>query len=346
MKKLMILLLLICVFSPMVSANEFIAPNAPPDVEKYVPDSPGSFAADLWYVFKAATGDLQPHIKDAAGTCVCLIAVSLLISILHNLPSAGGQVTSLVSAIVVSLLLIQPANSMIALGVETVESLSQYGKLLLPVMSSAMAAQGAVTTSAALYTGTAIFIAILTAAIKDVIVPLVYIYLVLSLAHSAVENEMLINLRSFIKWLLTWSLKIAIYLFTGYLGITGVISGTADAAAIKATKLAFSGLVPIVGKVISDASETVLVSAGVMKNAVGNYGMLAIAAIYISPFLQIGMQYLMLKITASVCSIFGNKNSVGLIKDFTTTLGYLLAATGTVCILLLVSTVCFMKGVS
>ena len=115
---------------------------------------------------------------------------------------------------------------------------------------------------------------------------------------------------------------------------------------IKATKLAISGAVPVVGGLISDASETILVSAGLMKGAVGSYGLLAALSIWIGPFLKIGCQYLLLKITAAVCGVVGNKENTALISDFSGAMGMLLAMTGTVCLLLLVSTICFMKWVS
>ena len=147
------------------------------------------------------------------------------------------------------------------------------------------------------------------------------------------------------KWTMTWALKWVLYIFTGYIGITGVISGTVDASAIKAAKIGISGMVPVVGSILADASETILVSAGLMKNAAGIYGIFALLAMCVGPFLQIGAQYLLLKLTALVCDIFGYKPAGELIKDFSTGMGFVLAMTGTVCILLLISLTCFMKGI-
>jgi stage III sporulation protein AE len=129
------------------------------------------------------------------------------------------------------------------------------------------------------------------------------------------------------------------------MSITGVVSGTTDAAAVKAAKLTISGMVPVVGGILSDASESVLVGAGVMKSAVGMYGALALLAICAEPFLRIGIQYLMLKATGAVCEMFGSKQLTALIQNFCAAMGILLAMTGSVCLLLLISTVCFMKGV-
>ena len=68
-------------------------------------------------------------------------------------------------------------------------------------------------------------------------------------------------------------------------------------------------------------------------------------AVFLSPFLKIGVHYLILKLTAAVCGIFGEKGLTELIGDFSTAMGLLLAMTGSECLLLLISTVCFLKGV-
>jgi len=211
-------------------------------------------------------------------------------------------------------------------------------------MTAALASQGGVTSAAALYAGTVLFSTLLVSLISKLLIPMAYIYLCLSIATAAVGEPMLKEMKTFVKWLMTWVLKILLYVFTGYISITSVISGSADAAAVKAAKLTISGFVPVVGGIISDASETILVSAGMVKNAVGTYGVLAFMAIWIGPFLRIGAQYLILKATAAVCGMFADKSATELIKDFSGTLGLLLAMTGAVCVLMLISTVCFMKG--
>ncbi|MBE6974610.1 MAG: hypothetical protein E7436_03870 [Ruminococcaceae bacterium] len=107
-----------------------------------------------------------------------------------------------------------------------------------------------------------------------------------------------------------------------------------------------SGAVPVVGGILSDASEAVLVGAGVMKNAVGIYGTVALIALWIAPFLRIGIQYLLLKLTAALCAVVDSKAINDLVTSFSGAMGLLLAMTGSVCVLLLISMVCFMKGVS
>ena len=329
-----------------LTSTEFTAPTVSGEAAKYLPEDNASFGAGLLQIIKKGIEYMNPSMTDAIRVCISLMAIVMLIIILNTIVKSGAQVPQLIGTVAISLALIQPSNTLIQLGVATVEKLSDYGKLLLPVMTAALAAEGGITASAGLYTATAVFNTILLSAISKLIIPLIYCYIVVSIAKNATQNQLLSNISKFMKWALTWTLKIIIYVFTGYVAITGVVNGTVDASAVKATKLALSGAVPVVGSILSDASETVLISAAFVKNSAGITGLFAILSLWIGPFLQIGVQYVFLKLTAGLCGVFGDTKASDLVKDFSSALGFLLAAVGTMCLLLLISTFCFMRGIS
>ena len=309
-----------------------------------MPKDTGDLGGSLLSMLQKAFAELTPHITQSAGICLCLIAAVMLMAILRQLPGKSVSVVEFAGVLAVAGYLLHQTNSMVDMAANTVVELSEYGKLLLPVMTAALASQGGVTGSAALYTGTAVFDTLLSSAIANLLIPLVYIFLAASVACAATGEEILKKLRDLIKWLMTWGLKILLYVFTGYMGLTGVITGTADEAAVKATKLTMSGMIPVVGGILSDASEAVIVGAGMMKSAAGVYGMVALIAIWLTPFLNIGISYLLLKLSGAVCDSFGVKKISGLIKSFSEAMGLLLGMTASVCILLLISIICFMKG--
>ena len=346
MKFILPTILLLFYLAFPVSAAELTAPTVPKAGEQYMPEDTSSFGSAVWEILQKGISAVRPDLQEAGKLCLALFGVVLLISLIQSFPGKTGKVTDLVGVAAIGTLLLQRTNALLHLGLETVDQISSYGKLLLPVMTTALAAQGGITGSTALYAGTALFDSVLSHMIARVSKPMIYVFLALAAANSAVGEESLKKLRDFVKWLMTWSLKIILYVFTGYMGITGVVSGTTDAAALKAAKITISGVVPVVGGILSDASEAVLVSAGVVKNAAGIYGMLAILSVCIGPFFRIGAHYLMLKTTGALCSVFGSKRICGFIGDYSTAMGLLLAMTGSVCLLLLISTVCFLRGVA
>ena len=346
MRRIIIAIILILMLAPTVAAMEFVAPSAPPDAQQYLPSQTNDFGEGLWYIFKRAVSQIQPEIAEAAGQCAILLTCAVIISIFGSLSEGNAHIIHLVGVLTVGILLLTSSKTLIHLGNETANELTNYGKLLLPVMTAALAAQGGTSSSGALYTGTVIFSTVLMDVITKVVVPLIYIFIVLSIAGNALEEKTISKLKEMVKWLISWILKTILYVFTGYISITGVVAGTVDASALKAAKLTISGAVPVVGGILSDASETILVSAGLMKNSAGIYGILAMLAICVYPFLQTAIQYSLLKITSLATGLLGTEKYSSVISDFSTAMGFVLAMTGSVCLMLLISTVCFMKGIA
>lgn len=345
MRRLLICLSIVILIAVPVSAMEFTAPQIPESAEVSMPNEIESFGEGLWQIIQNTLYKVKPGIADASGICLSLISVCLLTGLLGDIAGSSKSSINFICTAAVGVILLKPVDSLIRLGSETIQQVTQYGRLLLPVMTAALAAQGAVTKSGALYTATALFDAILSSAICDLLIPLVYILLCVSIVCCLTTQSLLNELRKFLKWLPVWALKTILYVFTGYIGITGVVAGATDASMLKATKLTISGMVPVVGNILSDASEAVLVSAGLMKNAVGIYGMLAVIALWIGPFVELGVQYLMLRITAGICGMFAPKQTTELISDFSAAMGLVLAMTGAVCLIFLISTICYLKGV-
>lgn len=308
MSKLILAVALIFALAIPASAVEFTAPQVPEKGAELMPEDTGSFAAGLMELLRDAVLGLRPDLKEASKVSLGVIAAVMMVSLLQSFSGSVKTVANLVGA-------------------------------------TAIAAQGGAASSTALYAGTAVFDSVLSSLISRMLGPMVYLFLALSAANGAIGENILGKLRDLVKNVVSWSLKTILTVFTTYMTVTGVVSGTTDAAALKATKVTISSVVPVVGGILSDASEAVLVSAGLMKNAAGIYGILAVLAVFLSPFLKIGVHYLILKLTAAVCGIFGEKGLTELIGDFSTAMGLLLAMTGSECLLLLISTVCFLKGV-
>ena len=262
MRKFVLGIFLICLLAAPVRAGEFTAPEVPEAGKYLMPEQtdPGG----LTDMLRKALGQLEPDLQEAGRVCVSVTAAVLLVSVLESFGGPAAWAAELGGSAAIGAVLLRSSNALIRLGAETVTEISEYGKLLLPVMTGALAAQGGVTASTALFTGTAAFSAILSSLIAGALVPMIYLFLALATANSALGEPVLKQLRDLVKSGATWTLKVMLTVYTTYLGITGVVSGTTDAAALKAAKMTVSSVVPVVGGILSDASEAILVSAGLM----------------------------------------------------------------------------------
>lgn len=258
----------------------------------------------------------------------------------------GGERTAsaaiLVGALAITTCCLADIRSMIGLGQGTIEEINSFTTLLLPVLAAAATASGAAASGGAIYAVAALFCDILIRVCRHLFIPLVYAFLSLGLADGALGQNRLGKLRELVGWIMKTLLKTVLYVFTGFLTASGVISGTADAAALKAAKLTISGMIPIVGGIVSDASETLLASAGVLKSAVGTFGMLTVLAMFMVPFLQLGISYLGFKLTAAVGGLLESGQDK-LLDTLAGAMGYLLAMVGSCSAMAFISCCCLIR---
>ena len=295
-------------------------------------------------VLDTGSGQVSGVLRKALRSGVLLLAVVLLCGLaegLHSGVGGGGGVdlVSMVGAMAVAAVAVTDAHSLIGMGREALENMESFSKLLLPVVTAAAAASGTPGSAAARQLATMLFSDVLITVITSLLLPLLYLYMAACVAHTAVGNEGLKRVAGTIKWVVTSVLSAILILFVGYLTVSGAIAGTADAAAVKAAKFTMSSMVPVVGGILSDAAETVLASAGILKNAAGVFGMLVVLGMCVVPFLQLGIHYLVYKLTAALSATISGGRVAGLIDQIGGAFGLVLGMTGACALLLLISMV-------
>lgn len=343
--KLLILFLCMALFPVPADALELEPPDVPYQYRDRMPENTDDLLQGFQELLYDALNTLRPDLHEALRISTGMLSAALLVSLLQTVSSSGSHIGEMTGVVIISVILLKNTGAMIMLAAETVKQTCEYGKLLLPVMTTALAAQGGITTSGVLYAGTAFFTAILQGILDSILVSGVYLYLALSIGSAASGEKLLNRMGIMLKQFISWCLRVLLIIFTSYLSLTRVVSGTTDAAALKAAKVSMSSFIPVVGGILSDASEAVLVSAGLMKNAAGIYGILATLAVFLHPFLKIGLHYLILKLTGGITAVFGRAPMAAVLDAFSNAMALLLAMTGAGCLMILISTVCFMKGV-
>jgi stage III sporulation protein AE len=237
-------------------------------------------------------------------------------------------------------------DMLVDMGRQTIEDISIFSKALLPTLAAVTAASGAIGTASVHQVATAFFVDMLLQLIRGILLPMVYLYIGVMVAGTVLSDGRLNGVAAALKKVVVWVLSTSLLIFTLYLSVTKVISGTTDGATLKVTKAAISGVVPVVGSILSDAAETVLAGAGILKGTVGVFGMLAVLAICIRPFLQLGIQYLLYKLAAFLAAMAAPSALCKLIDGLGTTFGLVLGMTGACGVLLLVSIVSFVTAVT
>ena len=282
-------------------------------------------------------GDVvRERTRGAAAVLLVVVLCGVVEGFAQGTGGKGAAFLPMAGALSITLASAGSLDTLMGLGSQTIGELADFSQVLLPTLAAATAATGAVTTATVQQVSTVFFVDLLLRLIRELL-PLVYLYIGLLTAAACLPENRLGAIAEGLKKLVTWVLTTALLVFTVYLSVVRIISGSADNATVKVAKAAISGVVPVVGGIIADASETVLAGAGMLKNTIGVFGMLAILAACAYPFLQLGVQYLLYKGTAYLASVVGAPGLCKLIDGLGGAFGLILGMTGSCALLLLIS---------
>jgi stage III sporulation protein AE len=297
-------------------------------------------------LLKNVSDNIGDVFKSAIRSAVVILLIAVLCSVVSSAFENASKYTILAGVLAISVVSVSNVNAFIGLGGKTLDDMNTFSKMLLPTLTGAAAASGAITSAAAKYAATALFMDVLMTVAKNVILPIVYAYTATSIAEAALGGEGLSGASNLLKWLAKTIMTIAILLFIAYLSLTGVISGSVDAATTKALKSTISTVLPVVGSIIADASETVLAGASILRNAVGIFGLLAVVGTCLLPFLRLGAHYLLYKAAAGLSAAIADGRITKLVTSMSTAFGMMMGLVGATAMMLFISIISVIKVVT
>ena len=217
---------------------------------------------------------------------------------------------------------------------------------LLPTLSAAVAAGGGYITAGARQVATVFFTDLLISLIRQVLLPLLYACIAAAAADAVVPGHSLQKIGQGLRKCVAWALAALMLAFTGFLSVTGAATSAADALSTQLTRTAIATAVPVVGSIISDAAGTVLAGAGMLKGAIGVFGLLAVLAICLTPFITMAVQYLLYKLAAFLAGTVTQEPLADLIDALGSAFGLMLGMTGSCALALLISIISSVSVVS
>lgn len=325
--------------------------DAVPDEAQELLDGVGvnqdlDFATGVKTLFQRAVESAGGYVKQSLAGGIQIFAVAALCVMTSGLTEKLQKAVGMAGTLAVTLLAVGDMESLLGLGRTTVMEIAAFGKVVMPVLAASAAASGAAVSSSAVYLVVMFVIDVILSLLADVMTPLIWAYIALLTASGVTGNEGLGKLAKALKSGVSLALKLVLGAFVGYLMASGVISGTADAMTVKSVKLAVSSAIPVAGSVIADAAEAVVAGAGIVRGVVGVFGILAILATAILPFLRLAIQYLVFRGSALLAAVTGAEGLDKILEGLGDAFALILAFAGTGAALLLIGIFVSAAGVA
>lgn len=253
----------------------------------------------------------------AIGSILAIIVIhSILKSISESLENDGiSKLIYYVQYILIVTIIMANFSDIVKLVQDTCTNLVAFMNMLVPLLITLMMSTGSITTSGILEPIILFMINFIGNAIQDIIIPLVLIFTSLVIISKISDKVQIDNLAKFLKSGIVWFLGTILTIFVGIVSLEGTLSSSIDGITAKTTKTIVSSAIPVVGKILGDAVDTVLGCGVILKNAVGLVGVLIIIGICIMPILKLTTLTISYKLLATVTEPIADKKIVKLLTQ-------------------------------
>jgi stage III sporulation protein AE len=266
------------------------------------------------------------------GTIIILTVFSM---ILENLQNAFEQntVSRVAYAISYMVLIIIAVNSF-AVAIDyargAITNMVNFMIAMIPLILALLASSGNLTSVAMFHPLIVFMINIIGTLIYAVIFPLIFLSAVLSIVSSFSERYQISQLAQLLRNISLGLLGVFLTVFLGVISVQGATGAVTDGITIRTAKYVTGNFVPVVGRMISDAADTVVGASLLVKNAVGLAGVVIILLLSAFPAIKILSLALIYNFSAAIMQPLGNSPIISCLNTIGKSLIFVFAALASV----------------
>ncbi len=299
-------------------------------------------------LFKKVLDVLGGELVDGLTVLGSILAIVVIHSILKSVSESleNDTISKLiyyVQYILIVTIVMMNFSDIVQVVKDTCNNLIGFMNILIPLLISLMIYTGSIITSGVLEPIILFLINFIGNIIQTLIIPIVLIFTSLIVISKISDNVQIDKLSKFLKSGVVWFFGIILTIFVAVISLEGTLSSSVDGITAKTTKAVVSSAIPVVGKILGDAVDTVLGCGIILKNAVGVIGIIIAIGICIIPILKLGIFTIAYKFMSAICQPIADKNITSLLDQIGDVYKIFLAILCSVSVMLIVGTALVVK---
>ena len=260
--------------------------------------------------------EVTTNIKSLVSILAIILIHSILKSISESLENNNiSKLIYYVQYILIVTVIMSNFTDIIKLVQDTTGNLIGFMNALVPLLITLMMYTGSITTSSVVEPIILFMINFIGNIIQNLIIPFVLVLTSLVIISKISDKVHIDKLSKFFKSGIVWFLGIVLTVFVGIVSLEGTLSSSVDGITAKTTKAVVSSAIPVVGKILGDAVDTVLGCGIVLKNAVGLVGVVIVIGICIMPILKLFVLSVSYKLLSTVVQPIANEKIIDLLEQ-------------------------------
>lgn len=189
---------------------------------------------------------------------------------------------------------------------EVLNSVMTFIKLYIPTYILAVGSASGAASASAYYHLLLLVVYLIEWGFLEILLPVVQGYVLLTVINGVWTGEKLALLLEFLEKGIAGSIKVSLWLVTGFGLLQSMISPVIDSLQSGTVKKALSAL-PGVGGLTEGMFEMVLGSAVLVKNSLGLYLTLILIVLCAAPVVKIALTACVIKLSAALVGIISDK---------------------------------------
>ena len=288
--------------------------------------------------------EVKTGIKSLVSILIIIVIHSILKSISENLQNDNvSKMIYYVQYIAIVTVIMNNFSNVITMVKETATNLVGFMNSLVPILVSLMLYTGSITTSSILEPAILFMINFIGNIIQSFLIPAVLIAATLSIVSKIGDKVQIDKISKTFNSGIIWILGVILTTFVGVISLEGTSSSSIDGITAKTAKAIVSSSIPIVGKILGDAVDTVLGCGIILKNAIGVIGVVIIIGICIMPIIKIAILTISYKILASISEPIADTKIIKLLEQIGDIFKVLLAILCSISVMVIVGTTLVIK---
>lgn len=234
-----------------------------------------------------------------------IVIHSILKSISESLENDNiARIIYYVQYILIVTIVMKNFSEVIVMIKDATANMVGFINLLIPLLTTLMVFTGSLTTTSMIQPVILFGVNFIGNFIQKILIPFVLVTSSFSIISKISDRVQIDRLSKLFKSGIAWLLGIIITIFVSVISIEGTLSSSVDGITAKTTKAVVSSAIPIVGKILGDAVDSVLGCGVILKNAVGIVGIIIILGICLGPILKLALTMISYKVLARRLSAY------------------------------------------
>ncbi|MTI48200.1 stage III sporulation protein AE [Sporosalibacterium faouarense] len=254
-----------------------------------------------------------------------ILVLAVICAVLTNLQSAFendsvGQLAFYACYLILITISIKAFAITVEVGRQAINDMVIFIQALLPTLVTLLLAMGGFVSSALFQSLILGAVSVISTLIKDILFPLIFFSAVIGIVSKISDKVQISKISSLLRQIAVGILGVTLTIFIGIISIQGITAAKVDGITLKTAKFAVDKFVPIVGKFLSDAMDTVVGCSMLLKNAVGVIGLIALFIICVMPVIKITSIILIFKVTSAIIEPISNSRIVDCLNEISKSL--------------------------